>query len=528
MSTILFGIHVDTQTKKQCNLPFSIEEVSKVLASLKSGKTPGIDGLSPELLKVFWRLLQDPFYNMLNYSYEHRLLSPQLMKGIINLIPKAGKDQRWLKNLRPITLLCTDYKIIEKMISNRLMLSLETLISQDQKGFLPGRSISANIRRIFDVMAYCEKQSIDATILSLDFEKCFDKIEKTAILGSLRFFNFSEYIIDWVNMLYSGFTARIQNNGFFSESISIEKSVHQGGPASSALFLICAEVLAILLRSDEEIQGIPIDDIVNLLSQFADDMDIFLLFQENSLQACLRKLKYFHQNSGFTVNYDKTQVYRIGSLKSSDASLYTQENLRWCNSGVSVLGVQIDSDMEVVLKLNFLPLIEKAKGILQSWSNKSLSLLGKVCIINSLVASLFVYKMSVLPMMPKDMIKNLEESFERFLWNGHKPKISLRILQKSKVCGGLNLSDLRAKDISLKAKWKDILTTDSKLAKTVFKTLGCELGNDIWLCSLKENDVKYAIAHSEHPFWHDVLKSWAIHQALIPRTNKPVLLWFHS
>ena len=62
--------------------------------------------------------------------------------GILNLIPKANKDTRLVKNLRPITLLNTDYKIIEKAIANKMIPALETIISKDQRGFMKDRRIS--------------------------------------------------------------------------------------------------------------------------------------------------------------------------------------------------------------------------------------------------------------------------------------------------------------------------------------------------------------------------------------------------
>ena len=167
---------------------------------------------------------------MLEDTFLRKLLPEQLCFGILNLIPKPDKDPTYLKILRPITLLCTDYKIIEKAIGNRLMVSLHSIISMDQKGFMPGRKISTNIHKVFDLMKYCELHDVDAIVLSLDFEKCFDKIETSAILGALKFFDFSEYLQEWVKMLYQDFKAVIQNNGNFSENIRVEKSVHQGGP----------------------------------------------------------------------------------------------------------------------------------------------------------------------------------------------------------------------------------------------------------------------------------------------------------
>ena len=113
--------------------------------------------------------------------YEQRTLYDSALWGMINLIPKAGKDTRFLNNLRPITLPNADYKVMEKIIANRLEPVMEFIIHSDQQGFLKNRNISCNIRKIFDLMRYSEEKEYEALILSLDFEKCFDCIELQVI-----------------------------------------------------------------------------------------------------------------------------------------------------------------------------------------------------------------------------------------------------------------------------------------------------------------------------------------------------------
>ena len=117
----------------------------------------------------------------------------------------------------------------------------------------------------------------------------------------------------WTKILYKDFTVRIQNNGNFSPDIDILKGVHQGGCCSSLYFLVIAEILALTLRANENIEGITLQDIRNLLNQFADDTDIFSLCTEKSIKTIFEELEKFKWQSGFTVSYEKTTVYRIGS-----------------------------------------------------------------------------------------------------------------------------------------------------------------------------------------------------------------------
>ena len=74
-------------------------------------------------------------------------------------------------------------------------------------------------------------------------------------------------------------------------------------------------------------------------------------------------------------------------------------------------------------------------------------------VINTLIASLFVHKMTVLPSIPEDIIQQVETVIQQFIWNGTKPKISLAALKIAKQSGGLGLVDLRKKDDALKVAW---------------------------------------------------------------------------
>ena len=134
--------------------------------------------------------------------------------------------------------------------------------------------------------------------------------------------------------------------------------------------------------------------------------------------------------------------------------------------------------------------MEKAKQTLNSWTNRGLSLIGKVQVVNTLIASLFVYKMITLPSMTKNMVKNIENIIREFLWNKGKPKFSLKILQNSKAEGGLNLVNLKAKDKSLKATWPSILHKEEEYSKLVYEIMRTtKIQENIWRCNLNTKDI---------------------------------------
>ena len=520
-----FDITVPEQIRENQQQQITIQNLQESMARMSNNKTPGEDGIPVDFYKVFWNKIKQPFYDMMLQVYENKELHDSARTGILNLIPKAGKDMRYIKNLRPITLLNTDYKLIEKAIADKMIPALEHLIHTDQRGFMKNRRISVNIRKMLDIIHMAEKQDLEAVVLSLDFVKCFDKCSFSILHGSLNYFKFGAIVREWTEILYHKFSVKVQNNGYFSTEIPIMKGVHQGGCCSSIYFLVIAEILALSLRANEEIEGITFQDIKHLLNQFADDMDIFSLCKEKSIRAIYEELDKFKLQSGFTVSYEKTTMYRIGSLRHSDAAMYNMTEFVWSNQDITVLGVTITHD-DLVSK-NYDTIITKMKNFLYAWHNRDLSLIGKVQVVNTLIASLFVYKMMVLPMIPRNIIKNIENTIREFLWNGGKSKIAYNILQNPKKQGGLNLVNMVNKEKALKATWPKILADEEDYADLVYQIMRCStIKEEIWRCSIHPQDVKFLKIKSN--FWSDVLQSWCEYNYHTNCRIDNQILWYNS
>ena len=519
------GTVVPETIRKQQQEQLTMKDLEEAIKGMNNNKTPGEDGIPVDFYKVFWNLLKDLFYESMIENFERKELHCSARKGILNLIPKANKDTRFVKNLRPITLLNTDYKIVEKAVANKMIPALEYIIHKDQRGFMKDRRISVNIRKMLDIIHLAQKEDLEAVILSLDFVKCFDKCSFSILHGSLDFFQFGSIIKQWTRILYHDFSVKIQNNGYFSRNIAIKKGVHQGGCCSSIYFLVIAEILAISLRANEEIEGITIQDIKHLLNQFADDMDVFSLASEKSIKAILEELDKFRLQSGFTVSYEKTTLYRIGSLRHSNAMMYNMDQFAWSNQDITVLGITI-AHQQLVEK-NYSGIVEKTKQILGAWNNRGLSLLGKVQVVNTLIASLFVYKMMVLPQIPPNIVKCLDNTVREFLWNGRKAKIAYNTLQNPKSEGGLNLVNFQRKDSSLKATWPQILANEREYATIVYKVMRVDsLEENIWRCRLNPLDCKQL--KISDPFWAQVLESWSYYNYSNNFREENQILWYNS
>lgn len=186
------------------------------------------------------------------------------------------------------------------------------------------------------------------------------------------------------------------------------------------------------------------------IAQFANDLTLFLHFERITILEFENTLLRFEEATSLTINYDKTSLYRIGSLKNSNARLFTNKPFLWTNEPIRILGIDIAHNNALMNDLNLNSLLERATQTLQSWHYRGLSLVGKTLVINALVGSLFVYHLSVLCTLQQTYIDKFNKIIGDFLWDNMWPKIALGKLCNTKYYGGLKLIDLAAKDICLK------------------------------------------------------------------------------
>ena len=203
--------------KELCDSPLRLEEIGKALKQLQNDKTPGSDGFTTNFYKFFWPDLREFLFDSYKYSFEHGMLTCDQRRGILNLIPKGNKDIRFLSNWRPVSILNTDYKILTKALAIRLQSVLPSLIHSDQVGYLKERFIGENIRTIDDIMSYTNLKQLSGYILLIDFEKAFDSIEWSFLQKSLKFFNFGQNFIRWIEILYTKIEGCVSNNGYLSK-----------------------------------------------------------------------------------------------------------------------------------------------------------------------------------------------------------------------------------------------------------------------------------------------------------------------
>ena len=162
--------------KNSCEGVLTIHESEQALNSFKKGKSPGNDGITSEFYQYFWSDIGAMMVHGFNDAFYKGELSSSQKQAIITLIDK-GKDRLKLENWRPISLLNVDYKIVSKVMAQRLHDKIPKLVNLNQTGFVKGRFMNDTVRTLCDIIEYCKMSNTNGLLLMIDFEKAFDSLD---------------------------------------------------------------------------------------------------------------------------------------------------------------------------------------------------------------------------------------------------------------------------------------------------------------------------------------------------------------
>lgn len=492
------------------------DELLKCLKKASNNTSPGFDGFTYEFFKFFWADLGGFMLRAINASFIKGEFSETFKRGVITCIPKGNKDKQFLKNWRPISLLNTSYKLTSACIAERLKTVLSKLINEDQTGFISGRFIGENIRLLYDVINYTEKQEIPGMLLLIDFEKAFDSVSWEFLFTVLDFFEFGNSFVKWVQVFYKNIQSCVVVNGHLSDWFFLERGCRQGDPLSPYLFILCAEILAILIRNNDNIKGIRIGESNIIISQYADDTSIILDGSKKSLKTCLKVLQFYAEASGLCINVEKTNVIWIGSKKNSNEKFCEEYNLSWNNNEYTILGVKFTKNLETITETNFITKIEEMKRVFSNWSKRILTPIGRIVVIKSLALSKINHLILSLPDPPERLIKDIQNMFYNYLWAHGPDKIKRKIIIQDYDMGGLRMTDVNLFIKSLKLTWlRRIMVNSSRYYATV-KELYPEIGECSKFGSKIFDVKKHRISNK---FWKDVLFSYKLFSESVKPAN---------
>ena len=519
--------------KLLCEGIITEKECTDAIREMKNGKSPGSDGINVEFYKIFWNHIKKDVIESMNYSFENNVLSQLQAQSLITLIPKPNKDLSFLSNWRPISLLNVDYKILTKVIANRIKLVLNNLIDSSQTGFIKGRYIGENIRLIYDVIEYAEKHNKAGILFFADFEKAFDSLNHKFIFKTLDLFNFGPNLKSWVSLIYKNPTSCILYNGFLSDSFSIKRGVRQGCPLSPYIFILSIELLSIAIRKNKNIKGFKIFDIEVKNSMFADDATVLLDGSNDSFRGMLYIFEQFSLISGLKLNYDKCTALRIGSLRNQHDLIYSRKkhgNISWTSESVKTLGVIFHPLTNEILKLNYDNRLNQFQKDINRWKGRHLTTIGNISILKSLIIPKLTFLLSVLPNPSNQVIKTITQKSYEFIWSSKRDKVKRDIVIQEYKNGGLNMIDLPIFLNSIKSNWikRIINETNKGLWKEILKKHLKQLGG-ISLFKYNINTKDITNLKIESKFIFDILVSWSsINFNENPKNISEQILWQNS
>ena len=314
----------------------TLEELENIIFSFKNCKAPGIDGLGIEFYKMTFNVIKNELLDVLNVMLRERFIPRKIKTGLIKLIHKGG-DECDIETYRPITLLNLDYKILSKIIDERLKPILDKVLhnSQYAKKSSSIKNMNNLIRDITDDM---QDQSVDSFLLQVDFCKAFDSISHEFLNICLKKMGFPDTFIQMLYAFDKNATSKLLINGHLSKIIKLECGARQGDPLGMDKFIIVLNVLLVCIDSGSLI--VPYRASTNkcfLTAAFADDVYSFV----NSLSSLLRILyhvKKFKSASGLSMNTRKTKGMFFDKSHVHNISMLPLSPTNW-NQPMEILGV---------------------------------------------------------------------------------------------------------------------------------------------------------------------------------------------
>ena len=502
---------LDEKDVENLNRDITETEILNALKKCNNKSSPGIDGIPAEVYKFFWHDLKNTILENFKYTFETSIMGISQRQGIICLIHKGKELSRDnISNWRPLTLSNFDYKLLAKVLAIRLGEHIDKCVSKDQTAFIKGRNISNMLRSIEDIIEISKKKEIENIILSIDYEKAFDTLAKTAILKAIEYFGLGKKFKRWIKILLTDRQSCVKNSGFISEDFGMERGVRQGCPISPLLFLITTELLSINIRKDNKIKGCRIGRTSTKIKQFADDTTLFLA-DLIDFREVLSKIKEFSIFSGLKLNKNKSFALQIGKINKKILSF---EGIKFDHS-LKILGITFSNEKRAQdIDENIEGKIEKLIRVCRVWSKRKLSMLGKVLILKTFGLSIFTYVIRSIG-IKEYHLDIIEKIMFRFLWknNFSNTKANERVKRietfKKVDEGGLNMINIREYQNGFYLEWAEKLLNGEeeswKIAPEYFyKRLG---GGLVLYSNLSEAEFK-GLDLVESPFWRKVLSTW--------------------
>ncbi|GKA61377.1 RNA-directed DNA polymerase, eukaryota [Tanacetum coccineum] len=404
--------------------------------------------------------------------------APGCNSSFIALIPKIP-DANLVKDFRPISLIGSVYKIIAKILSNRLVNVLGGIVSEVQSAFVANRQILDGPFILNEVIQWCKAKKKQTLIFKVDFEgKAYDSVRWDFLDDVLCKFGFGDKWRRWIQCCLQSSRGSIILNGSPTEEFEFGKGLKQGDPLSPFLFILIMESLHLSFQRVVDaglFHGVKLRDTVTLSHLFYADDAVFVgQWSQRNISTLTHVLKCFHKASGLKINMCKSKI--LGIHVNNDNISRAAEDLgcQVLKLPFSYLGSMVGGRMHRLHSWD--DTVDRVRNRLSKWKMKMLSSGGRLTLVKSVLGSMPIFHMSLFK-VPAGILHKLE-SIRKHFFNGHEVssrKISWVNWNKvisPKEKGGLGVSSLYALNRGLLFKWVwRFLTQGSSLWARVIKAI---------------------------------------------------------
>jgi hypothetical protein len=453
---------INDEDNEKLVAPITKEEVREALFQMHPDKAPGPDGFNPAFYQHFWDLCGNDIFEAASEWLERGYFPSSLNETNICLIPKC-ENPISMKDMRPIALCNVLYKMVSKLLANRLKVCLGKCVSEEQSAFVEGRSILDNALIAIEIIHALKRRTRGVKgdlALKIDISKAYDKVDWGFMRGMLERLGFSNKWIHWMMLCVSSVTYSVLVNQDKIGPIFPGRGLRQGDPLSPYLFILVTEGLSTLIKKSTargDIHGVKIcrgaPPVSHLL--FADDCFLFCRSTLQETHHLMGILKTYEEASGQEINLTKSEVFYSRNL-----SLAAQEDLSKIMGVRHVLGtgsyLGLPSMIGRKKKDTFSYIKDRIWKRINSWRGRPLSRAGKEVMIKSVLQAIPSYIMSIY-LLPETTIKEIERMINSFWWGGGVNNKGIKWLAWDrmsfpKAFGGMGFRDFKSFNLAMIAK----------------------------------------------------------------------------
>ena len=336
------------------------------------------------------------------------------------LIPKSNNADS-VDQYRPIAVANFKFKVISKILADRLASIMPAITSVQQRGFISGRNIKDCICLASEAVNVLHKKTFGGNLaIKVDIAKAFDTLDWSFLIRVVKAYGFNDMFCKWIHSILASAKISISINGKLHGFFSCSRGVRQGDPLSPLLFCLAEEVISRsitkLVREGElrlflGSRNNPVPSHI----LYADDIMLFCKATNPNIQTLTELFQRYAQNSGQFVNPSKSFIY-AGSinhhrlLNIAASTGFNIGSLPFTYFGVPIFRGKPKS-------IHFQPFADKVKMKLSSWKASLLSIAGRVQLVKSVAQSMLLHCISIYD-WPVKLIKDVERWMRNFIWSG--------------------------------------------------------------------------------------------------------------